>query len=178
MTPVSTCVDVFSQHVKLTWLSLWKTSSLTSCSTSLFSAFQCLPADKLAIYGVSEQSRLDGQGFLELCPTMLQQLDAGSCRLQDNEELSGDASPRPTGAEGKLWILTHVDSFWNYWKWNTKGVTTKSWIFYILKDNSLMSSVALRWIVEKDLLYEQLLTWCYPLLFCSSCRRLGIHTYF
>ncbi|TWW60148.1 metal cation symporter ZIP14 [Takifugu flavidus] len=60
---------------------------------------RCLPADKLAIYSISEQSHLDGQGFLELCPTMLQQLEAGSCRVPRKEELSGDASPRPTDSE-------------------------------------------------------------------------------
>lgn len=74
---------------------------LINCCTRLFSVFQCLPADKLAIYSVSEQSRLDEQGILQLCPTLLQQLDAGTCRLQGKEELGGDASPRPTYAEGK-----------------------------------------------------------------------------
>ncbi|KAF7645763.1 hypothetical protein LDENG_00198570 [Lucifuga dentata] len=59
---------------------------------------KCLPADTLAIYSISEHSRLDGRGFQELCPTMLQQLDAGACGLQKEEELS-DASPRPSGAE-------------------------------------------------------------------------------
>lgn len=113
MTPVSPCHDFFSWELAMwAWqiLGLWNASSLTSCSTSLFSVFQCLPADKLAIYSVSEQSRLDGQGFLELCPTMLQQLDAGTCRLQGKEELSGDGSPRPTDTEGKHWLLTHVNS--------------------------------------------------------------------
>ncbi|XP_070690563.1 metal cation symporter ZIP14 [Pempheris klunzingeri] len=60
---------------------------------------KCLPPDTLAIYSISEQSRLDGQNLQELCPTMLQQLDAGTCRVQKGEELSGDASPRPTDAE-------------------------------------------------------------------------------
>ncbi|XP_044052191.1 metal cation symporter ZIP14 isoform X2 [Siniperca chuatsi] len=59
----------------------------------------CLAADTLAIYSISEQSRLDGQGLQELCPTMLQQLDAGTCRVQNKEELSSDTSPRPTDAE-------------------------------------------------------------------------------
>ncbi|CAG07784.1 unnamed protein product, partial [Tetraodon nigroviridis] len=39
------------------------------------------------------------QGILQLCPISLQQLDAGTCRLQGKEELGGDASPRPTYAE-------------------------------------------------------------------------------
>uniref|UniRef100_A0A8D3AT49 Metal cation symporter ZIP14 n=1 Tax=Scophthalmus maximus TaxID=52904 RepID=A0A8D3AT49_SCOMX len=59
---------------------------------------ECLPADMLAAYSVSEQSRLDGPGLQELCPTMLQQLDAGTCRLQ-KEEILSEPSPRPTDAE-------------------------------------------------------------------------------
>ncbi|KAG7234260.1 hypothetical protein INR49_003322 [Caranx melampygus] len=60
---------------------------------------KCLTADTLAIYSISEQSRLDGQRLQELCPTMLQQLDAGTCRGQKDEAQSGDASPRPSDAE-------------------------------------------------------------------------------
>lgn len=75
----------------------------------VWSLLQCLPADKLAIYSLSEQSQLDGQGFLELCPTMLQQLEAGTCRVPRKEELSGDASPRPTDSEGNLWLFTNVN---------------------------------------------------------------------
>ncbi|XP_040898072.1 metal cation symporter ZIP14 isoform X1 [Toxotes jaculatrix] len=60
---------------------------------------KCLPADTLAIYSISEQSKLDGQGLQELCPTMLQQLDAGTCREQKGEMLSSDNSPRPSDAE-------------------------------------------------------------------------------
>lgn len=66
---------------------------------------QCLPADTLAIYSISEQSRLDGRGLQELCPTMLQQLDAGTCRAHNKEELNGDTSPRPSDAEGEHWLL-------------------------------------------------------------------------
>ncbi|KAJ4941678.1 hypothetical protein JOQ06_011555, partial [Pogonophryne albipinna] len=58
---------------------------------------KCLAADTLAIYSISEQSRLDGRGLQELCPTMLQQLDAGTCRAQKEEESS--IGPRPTDAE-------------------------------------------------------------------------------
>lgn len=68
-----------------------------------------MPADKLAMYSISEQSRLDGQGFLELCPTMLQQLDAGTCSVQSKEEPSGDASPRPTDSEGKHRLCVNVN---------------------------------------------------------------------
>ncbi|XP_047448570.1 metal cation symporter ZIP14 isoform X2 [Mugil cephalus] len=59
---------------------------------------KCLPADTLAMYSFSEQSQLDGRGLQELCPTMLQQLDAGTCKAQKQEE-PADVSPRPTDAE-------------------------------------------------------------------------------
>lgn len=64
-----------------------------------FNSSKCLPADTLAIYSMSEESRLDGRGFQELCPTMLQQLDAGSCRAHKGEEQSSDTYPRPSDAE-------------------------------------------------------------------------------
>ncbi|KAM4578326.1 metal cation symporter ZIP14 isoform 2-T2 [Fundulus diaphanus] len=60
---------------------------------------KCLPADTLAIYSISEQSRLDGQGLQKLCPTMLQQLDAGTCKANKGEEPNPDPSPRPSDAE-------------------------------------------------------------------------------
>ncbi|XP_017286291.1 metal cation symporter ZIP14 isoform X1 [Kryptolebias marmoratus] len=60
---------------------------------------KCLPADTLAFYSISEQTRLDGQGFQKLCPTMLQQLDAGACKVKKEEELNADSSPRPSDAE-------------------------------------------------------------------------------
>ncbi|KAF7205348.1 metal cation symporter ZIP14 isoform X1 [Nothobranchius furzeri] len=60
---------------------------------------KCLPADTLAIYSISEQSRLDEQGLQRLCPTLLQQLDARSCKSKKEEEPSPDPSPRPTYAE-------------------------------------------------------------------------------
>uniref|UniRef100_A0A1A8FNT4 Solute carrier family 39 (Zinc transporter), member 14 n=1 Tax=Nothobranchius korthausae TaxID=1143690 RepID=A0A1A8FNT4_9TELE len=62
---------------------------------------KCLPADTLAIYSIGEQSRLDEQGLQRLCPTLLQQLDAGSCKSKKEEEPSPDPSPRPTYAEGE-----------------------------------------------------------------------------
>ncbi|XP_056274562.1 metal cation symporter ZIP14 isoform X1 [Pseudoliparis swirei] len=62
---------------------------------------KCLPADTLAVYSISEQSRLDGQGLWELCPTMLQQLDAGTCRAQKEEESVIEPAPRPT--DGEVW---------------------------------------------------------------------------
>ncbi|XP_056131886.1 metal cation symporter ZIP14 [Lampris incognitus] len=60
---------------------------------------KCLPADTLAVYSIGEQSRLDGRGLQELCPTMLQQLDAGACGAEKEEELSIDTAARPSDAE-------------------------------------------------------------------------------
>ncbi|XP_049326554.1 metal cation symporter ZIP14 isoform X1 [Astyanax mexicanus] len=57
----------------------------------------CLAAGTLAVHGLSEQSRLDGRGLQEFCPTMLQQLDTRACRAQQDQE--PDSSPRPTYAE-------------------------------------------------------------------------------
>ncbi|XP_077377659.1 metal cation symporter ZIP14 isoform X2 [Festucalex cinctus] len=70
----------------------------TSMPSKLNSS-KCLPEEKLSIYSMGEQSRLDGPDLQELCPTMLQQLDAGACRAHSKDELSGDSSPRPTDAE-------------------------------------------------------------------------------
>ncbi|XP_019744033.1 zinc transporter ZIP14-like, partial [Hippocampus comes] len=64
---------------------------------------KCLPEDTLAIYSMGEQSRLDGRGLQELCPTMLQQLDAGACRARAQDQLGSDTSPRPTDAEVDGW---------------------------------------------------------------------------
>uniref|UniRef100_A0A3Q2D9I6 Metal cation symporter ZIP14 n=2 Tax=Cyprinodon variegatus TaxID=28743 RepID=A0A3Q2D9I6_CYPVA len=71
----------------------------TTATPPAANSSKCLPADTLAIYSISEQSRLDGQGLQKLCPTMLQQLDAGNCKVKKGEELSTDPSPRPTDAE-------------------------------------------------------------------------------
>lgn len=54
----------------------------------------------LGIYSIEEQSRLDSAGLHQLCPVMLQQLDAGTCRTH-KEEQGGDASPRPSYTEGQ-----------------------------------------------------------------------------
>ncbi|CAL8248491.1 unnamed protein product [Merluccius merluccius] len=59
----------------------------------------CLPADTLAAYNITEQSRLDGLGLQMFCPTMLQQLDAGACGMEKEEGLSSEPAPRPTGTE-------------------------------------------------------------------------------
>lgn len=61
---------------------------------------QCLAADTLAVYGISEQSHIDERGLQEICPTMLQQLDSQACKTQQDQE--SEASPRPTDAEGKI----------------------------------------------------------------------------
>ncbi|KAM8760267.1 metal cation symporter ZIP14 isoform 1-T3 [Acanthopagrus schlegelii] len=76
-----------------------KGSEMTTATPQKTNSSKCLPADTLAIYSIGEQSRLDGQGLQELCPTMLQQLDAGTCKAQNKEEQSGDPSLRPTDAE-------------------------------------------------------------------------------
>lgn len=68
---------------------------------TLRSGFQCLPTDVLAVYSIEEQSRLGEQGLRELCPIMLQQLDTGTCRTHNKDQLSGDVSPRPSDAEGQ-----------------------------------------------------------------------------
>ncbi|XP_014845435.1 PREDICTED: zinc transporter ZIP14 isoform X1 [Poecilia mexicana] len=73
-----------------------KTTTVTPPKTN---SSKCLPADTLAIYSISEQSRLDGPGLQKLCPTMLQQLDAGTCKTKKGEELITDPAPRPSDAE-------------------------------------------------------------------------------
>ncbi|XP_041691850.1 metal cation symporter ZIP14-like isoform X2 [Coregonus clupeaformis] len=60
---------------------------------------KCLPGDTLAVYSMSEQSRLDGRGLQELCPTMLQQLDSGACGVEKGEKLIKDPPSKPTAAE-------------------------------------------------------------------------------
>ncbi|XP_010901682.1 metal cation symporter ZIP14 isoform X2 [Esox lucius] len=60
---------------------------------------RCLPADRLAVYSMNEQSRLDGRDLQELCPTMLQQLDIGACGAEKEEELIKEPSTKPTPAE-------------------------------------------------------------------------------
>uniref|UniRef100_A0A8K9XCB4 Metal cation symporter ZIP14 n=1 Tax=Oncorhynchus mykiss TaxID=8022 RepID=A0A8K9XCB4_ONCMY len=60
---------------------------------------KCLPGDTLAVYSMNEQSRLDGRGLQELCPTMLQQLDSGACGVEKKEELIIDPPSKPTAAE-------------------------------------------------------------------------------
>nr|XP_013998915.1 unnamed protein product [Salmo salar] len=60
---------------------------------------KCLPGDTLAVYSMNEQSRLDGRGLQELCPTMLQQLDSGACGVEKKEEIFIDPPSKPTAAE-------------------------------------------------------------------------------
>uniref|UniRef100_A0A8C2PNZ1 Metal cation symporter ZIP14 n=1 Tax=Cyprinus carpio TaxID=7962 RepID=A0A8C2PNZ1_CYPCA len=60
-------------------------------------ASQCLAADTLAAYGMSEQSLIDERGLQEICPTMIQQLDSQACKTRQNQE--SETSPRPTYAE-------------------------------------------------------------------------------
>uniref|UniRef100_A0AAY5EMK3 Metal cation symporter ZIP14 n=1 Tax=Electrophorus electricus TaxID=8005 RepID=A0AAY5EMK3_ELEEL len=56
-----------------------------------------LPQSTLAVHGLSEQSRLDGPGLQELCPTMLHQLDSRVCRAEQNQQ--PDPSAGPSDAE-------------------------------------------------------------------------------
>uniref|UniRef100_A0A8C1Y1Z1 Metal cation symporter ZIP14 n=1 Tax=Cyprinus carpio TaxID=7962 RepID=A0A8C1Y1Z1_CYPCA len=58
---------------------------------------KCLAADTLAVYGMSEQSRIDGRGLHDICPTIIQQLDSQACKTQQDQE--SESSPRPTDAE-------------------------------------------------------------------------------
>ncbi|XP_056313438.1 metal cation symporter ZIP14 [Danio aesculapii] len=60
-------------------------------------ASKCLAADTLAVYGMSEQSRIDERGLQQICPTMIQQLDSQACKTQPNQD--SESSPRPTEAE-------------------------------------------------------------------------------
>lgn len=103
---------VFNPHEgeKHVNLSLHPGYMMLACVGSLWVCFlfQCLPADTLAIYSFSEESRLDGRGFQALCPTMLQQLDAGSCRAHKGEEQSSDTSPRPSDAEGEHQLNANI----------------------------------------------------------------------
>ncbi|XP_051527322.1 metal cation symporter ZIP14 isoform X2 [Myxocyprinus asiaticus] len=60
-------------------------------------ASKCLAAETLAVYGMSEQSQIDGRGLQDICPTMIQQLDSQACKTQQDQE--SEASPRPSYAE-------------------------------------------------------------------------------
>ncbi|XP_026100533.1 metal cation symporter ZIP14 isoform X1 [Carassius auratus] len=60
-------------------------------------ASKCLAADTLAVYGMSEQSRIDGRGLHEICPSIIQQLDSQACKTQQDQE--SESNPRPTYAE-------------------------------------------------------------------------------
>lgn len=71
-----------------------------SCVTLQCASWQCLAADVLGVYSIREQSRLDSAGLYQLCPVMLQQLEAGTCRTH-KEEQDGDGPPRPTYSEGQ-----------------------------------------------------------------------------
>ncbi|KAK1792391.1 hypothetical protein P4O66_012077, partial [Electrophorus voltai] len=61
----------------------------------------CLAAGTLAVHGLSEQSRLDGPGLQELCPTMLHQLDSRVCRAEQNQQPDPSAGP----SDAEVWGL-------------------------------------------------------------------------
>ncbi|KAJ7993739.1 hypothetical protein DPEC_G00257810 [Dallia pectoralis] len=73
---------------------------------------RCLPADTLAVYSMSEQSRLDGRGLQEICPTMLQQLDAGACGAEKEEFKEPPTKPTPAEVWGFSFLsVTLVSAF-------------------------------------------------------------------
>nr|XP_055054545.1 metal cation symporter ZIP14 isoform X1 [Misgurnus anguillicaudatus]XP_055054546.1 metal cation symporter ZIP14 isoform X1 [Misgurnus anguillicaudatus] len=60
-------------------------------------ASKCLATDALAVYGMSEESRINGEALQKICPTMLQQLDSQACKAQEDQDPG--TSPKPTEAE-------------------------------------------------------------------------------
>ncbi|XP_041957249.1 metal cation symporter ZIP14 isoform X1 [Alosa sapidissima] len=60
---------------------------------------RCLSANTLAVHSMSEQSRLDGRGLQEICPTMLQQLELRTCTAGQDQQPDAEPSLRPTDAE-------------------------------------------------------------------------------
>uniref|UniRef100_A0A3P8VC59 Metal cation symporter ZIP14 n=1 Tax=Cynoglossus semilaevis TaxID=244447 RepID=A0A3P8VC59_CYNSE len=107
LSPAQVLQDLLARYGDNTTITVPQLRSLLSLlsqdqADGATSHFQCLPSDTLAIYSISEQSRLDGQGLQELCPTMLQQLGAGTCRMQTDKMSSSDTSPRPSDLLKKL----------------------------------------------------------------------------
>ncbi|XP_076127308.1 metal cation symporter ZIP14 isoform X1 [Alosa pseudoharengus] len=60
---------------------------------------RCLSANTLAVHSMSEQSRLDGRGLQEICPTMLQELELRTCTAGQDQQPDAEPSLRPTDAE-------------------------------------------------------------------------------
>ncbi|KAJ8285928.1 hypothetical protein GJAV_G00032570 [Gymnothorax javanicus] len=64
----------------------------------------CLPADTLlGAHGLDERSRLDGRGLQEVCPTILQQLDAGNCGTEKKKEPANDVPPEAGPSPAEVW---------------------------------------------------------------------------
>ncbi|KAJ8263512.1 hypothetical protein COCON_G00159690 [Conger conger] len=64
----------------------------------------CLSADVLlGTHGLDEQSRLDSRGLQEVCPTILQQLDAGDCGAEKKKEPTNDAPPEAGPSPAEVW---------------------------------------------------------------------------
>ncbi|KAG5840543.1 hypothetical protein ANANG_G00189900 [Anguilla anguilla] len=65
----------------------------------------CLSTDALlGAHGLDEQSRLDGRGLQEVCPTILQQLDVGDCGAEKKKkEPADDAPPEAGPSPGEVW---------------------------------------------------------------------------
>ena len=78
----------------------FKTSSLSFLPLSSLSLCQCLTADTLAVHSISEQSRLDGVGLQQICPTMLQQLEMRTCTASQDQLADAEPILRPTDGEG------------------------------------------------------------------------------
>ncbi|XP_012671400.1 metal cation symporter ZIP14 isoform X1 [Clupea harengus] len=62
---------------------------------------RCLTADTLAVHSISEQSRLDGVGLQQICPTMLQQLEMRTCTASQDQLADAEPILRPT--DGEVW---------------------------------------------------------------------------
>ncbi|XP_035291718.1 metal cation symporter ZIP14 isoform X1 [Anguilla anguilla] len=65
----------------------------------------CLSTDALlGAHSLDEQSRLDGRGLQEVCPTILQQLDVGDCGAEKKKkEPADDAPPEAGPSPGEVW---------------------------------------------------------------------------
>ncbi|XP_018599662.1 metal cation symporter ZIP14 [Scleropages formosus] len=65
---------------------------------------RCLPWDTLlAAHGLSEQSRLDGHGLQEFCPTVLQQLSPGTCGEGSKAEPDRDVPTEGKPSTAEVW---------------------------------------------------------------------------
>uniref|UniRef100_A0A3B3DAI3 Metal cation symporter ZIP14 n=1 Tax=Oryzias melastigma TaxID=30732 RepID=A0A3B3DAI3_ORYME len=75
-------------------------------------AAESAPANTLALYSISERSRLDGPSLQKLCPTMLQQLYAGRCRAEPEEGLNQDQTHVTCPVPASVWGYSFL--MWGY----------------------------------------------------------------